>query len=162
MINKTFVTKIEGQSIDFYLVHKDIGLPAKMFYRGQYALYDDEETFGFLDSLLTKNTETRPFYFFVFNQAMKVTDGALSEYMANICLRYLETMPCEFLRNIFQNVSKADRNTWTSFIGWQIYDKKTFDKIMMAVGKNVSTNCSSQKQAWDKLKPEIENGLEVK
>lgn len=55
LTNKTYVDKITGRPINFYLNHRDIDSPAKLF------LYDDEETFGFLDSVLTKNAETRPF-----------------------------------------------------------------------------------------------------
>jgi hypothetical protein len=162
LTNKTFVSKLDGRPIDFYLHHKDIDAPAKLFYKGQYALYDDDETFGFLDSLLTNNPETKPFYEFVFNQAMKVSDGAISEYMAEISKRHLEQSPCDFLRNITRNVSKVDRDAWTDFIGWQIYDRKSFDILIPRLDKAVLKTCPTQKETWDKLKVEFEAKLEQK
>jgi hypothetical protein len=108
LTNKKTVDKLNGRPIDFYLNHKDIDTPAKLFYKGQYALYDDEETFRFLDSVLTENTETRQFYFFIYNQAMEVTDGALAEYMTSVSRHYLEKYPCEFLLHLNDKVSKID------------------------------------------------------
>ena len=55
LTNNNYVDKINGRPIDFYLNHKDIDTPAKLFYKGKYALYDDEETFKFLDSVMTVN-----------------------------------------------------------------------------------------------------------
>lgn len=42
------------------------GQSAKLFYQGKFAISDDEITFSFLDSVLTNNKETRPFYFFIY------------------------------------------------------------------------------------------------
>jgi len=162
LTNKTFVNKINGRSIDFYLNHKSIDSPAKLFYNGNYALYDDEETFSFLDSVMTKNEETRPFYIFIYNQAMKVTDGALSEYMASVCRRYMEKYPCEFLSSFNDNVSKIDVDKWTAFIGFDIYDRKTFESFVADVDKKVKTRCSSRTSDWKKVKLRIEGKLEEK
>ena len=162
LTNKTFVNKLNGRSIDFYLNHKSIDSPAKLFYKGRYALYDDEETFSFLDSVMTKNEETRPFYLFIYNQAMKVTDGALSEYMASVCRRYLEKYPCEFFAGLNDNVSKIDVDKWTGFIGFDIYDRKTFDSVVADVDKKVKNSCSSRTSDWKKVKLKIEDKLEEK
>jgi hypothetical protein len=162
LTNKTFVDKIDGRSIEFYLSHKSIDSPAKLFYKGEYALYDDEETFSFLDSILTKNSEKRPFYLFVYNQAMKVTDGGLSEYMANVCKRYFEKFPCEFLANLNDKISETDLEKWTGFIGFEIYDRKAFESFAADVDKKVNSNCSTKKPDWDKLKLKVEDTLEVK
>ena len=47
LTNKTFVDRLNNRPIDFYLNHKNIDTPAKLFYQGKYALYDDQETFSF-------------------------------------------------------------------------------------------------------------------
>jgi CTP:phosphocholine cytidylyltransferase-like protein len=160
--NKNHVDKIDGRPIDFYLRHKAIDTPAKMFYKGEYALYDDEETFRFLDGILTDNAETRPFYLFIYNQAMEVTDGALAEYMTSICRRYLEKYPCEFLLHLNDKVSRIDVEKWTGFIGFDVYDKETFDKFVMGIDQKVKGNCPTRKSYWDKVKIKIEEKLEVK
>jgi hypothetical protein len=162
LTNKNYVDKINGRPIDFYLNHKDIDSPAKLFYKGKYALYDDEETFRFLESVLTENTETRPFYFFIYNQAMDVTDGALAEYMTSVCRRYLEKYPCEFLLHLNDKVSKVDLEKWTGFIGFDVYDKKTFTKFVIDIDQKVKGNCSTSKLNWDKVKVKIDEKLEDK
>jgi hypothetical protein len=162
LTNKKTVDKLNGRPIDFYLNHKDIDTPAKLFYKGQYALYDDEETFRFLDSVLTENTETRQFYFFIYNQAMEVTDGALAEYMTSVSRHYLEKYPCEFLLHLNDKVSKIDLEKWTGFIGFDVYDKKTFEKFVIDIDQRVKGNCSTSKLDWDKVKVKIEEKLEDK
>ena len=162
LTNRKTVDKLNGRPIDFYLNHKNIDTPAKLFYKGQYALYDDEETFRFLDGILTENAETRPFYLFIYNQAMVVTDGALSEYMASVCRRYIEKYPCEFLLHLDDKVSKIDLEKWTGFIGFDVYDKVTFEKLVTDIGRKVKTGCSTRKLDWDKVKVKIEEKLESK
>jgi hypothetical protein len=162
LINKNYVDKLSGRPIDFYLNHKDIDDPAKLFYKGQYALYDDDETFRFLDSILTENDETRPFYLFIYHQAMEVTDGALAEYMAGVCRRYVEKYPCEFLLHLNDKAPKIDVEKWTGFIGFDIYDKKTFERLVIDIEKKVIGNCSASKSNWDKLKVKINEKLEDK
>lgn len=162
LTNKYFIDKIGGRSINFYLSHKDIETPAKLFYKGEYALYDDGETFSFLDGILTENAEIRPFYFFIYNQAMGVTDGALSEYMTTVCRRYLEKYPCEFLHYLNDKVSVIDVEKWTRFVGFDVYDRKTFDKFVIDIDQKVKGNCSTSKSIWDNLKIRIEGNLEDK
>jgi hypothetical protein len=162
LTNKKTVDKLNGRPIDFYLNHKDIDTPAKLFYKGQYALYDDEETFRFLDGILTENAETRPFYLFIYNQAMVVTDGALAEYMASVCRRYIEKYPCEFLLHLDDKVSKIDLEKWTGFIGFDVYDKVTFEKFVTEISRKIKANCQTRKLDWDKVKVKIEEKLETK
>jgi len=162
LTNKKRVDNLDGRPIDFYLNHKDIDTPAKLFYKGQYALYDDEETFKFLDGILTENAETRPFYLFIYNQAMVVTDGALAEYMTSVCRRYIEKYPCEFLLHLDDKVSKIDLEKWTGFIGFDVYDKDSFEKFALDIDRKVKTDCSTRKLEWDKVKVRIEEKLEDK
>src|SRR5688572_20227185 len=130
LTNKTFVDKIKERPIEFYLNHKNIGQTAKLFYQGKFAISDDEGTFSFLDSLLTKNKETKPFYFFLYNQVMKITDGSVAEHMAGLCLGYLTKFPCDFLQNLNDKEYQVDLDKWTSFIGFDIYNIVNFEKIM--------------------------------
>jgi len=162
LTNKKYVDRIDGRPIDFYLNHKDIDTPSKLFYKGKYALYDDEETFSFLKSVLTENSETRPFYLFIYNQAMEVTDGALAEYMTSVCRRYFEKYPCEFLLHLNEKDSKVDLKKWTGFIGFDLYDRKTFEEFVIDVDQNVKGNCPTSKSNWDKVKVKIEENLEDK
>jgi hypothetical protein len=162
LTNKTFVDKINGHPITFYLNHKDILPAAKQFYKGEYALHDDEETFGILDGILTDNIETRAFYIYIYEQAMKVTDGALAEYMAGVCRRYFVKYPCEFLSNKNDEVLKLDIEKWTELIGFDIYDLESFKNVTLNIDKEIKKTCTTYSKDWDKVKILIEKNLEKK
>src|SRR5690606_37808331 len=85
IVNRWFTSELNDKQITFFLNHPKIDTYAKMFYQGQFAVSDDKLTFAFLDSVLTVNPETKPFYLFIFNSVLKVTDGALSEYIGSDC-----------------------------------------------------------------------------
>lgn len=95
-VNKEFVTELNGKPIDYYLNHRQIDQYAKLYYQGKFATSDDTLTFAFLDSVLTRNPETKPFYLFVFNSVVSFADGALSEVVVEYCWEYFEKHPCEF------------------------------------------------------------------
>jgi hypothetical protein len=162
LTNTSFVDKIKGRPIEFYLGHKDIGLTAKLFYQGKFAISDDGGTFSFLDSLLTSNKETKPFYFFIYNQAMKITDGSVAEYMSGLCRTYLMKFPCDFLQDSKHNEYQVDLDKWTAFIGFDIYDIANFEKVMSELDKQVKNRCSTESTNWDKIKLKIKNNLEEK
>lgn len=91
-----------------------------------------------------------------------MTDGALAEYMTSVCRRYFEKYPCEFLLNLSGNVSEIDIDKWTGFIGFDLYDRKTFEDFVTNIDKNINSNCSPNKANWDKVKLKIEDKLEEK
>lgn len=83
--NQKHPASIAGRPESFYLKHNAISKNARLYYEGKLTPGDYPPTLAILDSVLTRNTETRPFYFFILNQIMKVTDGALSEYLTAVC-----------------------------------------------------------------------------
>ncbi|MCA4899357.1 MAG: hypothetical protein ACK514_17540 [Bacteroidota bacterium] len=93
---------------------------------------------------------------------MVVNDGALAEYMASVCKRYIEKYPCEFLLHLDDKVSKIDLEKWTGFIGFDVYDKDSFQKFALEIDRKVKTDCSTRKLDWDKVKVRIEEKLEDK
>jgi hypothetical protein len=160
LTNINFTAKIKDRPITYYLNHPDIDKYSKMFYQGQFQLYDNSETFGFLDSLMTQNNDTRPFYFYVFNSVLSLSDGSLSEYVAEICLKYFEKQPCEFLNYIKNDDYKANISKWNGFIGWQIYSNINFDKFVISTNRIISDNCPELFADWNNLKNEIGIKLE--
>jgi hypothetical protein len=95
-VNKEFITELNGKPISYYLNHPEIDQYAKLYYQGKFSASDDTLTFAFLDSVLTCNKETKPFYLFVFNSVVSIADGALAEVVAEDCWAYFEIHPCEF------------------------------------------------------------------
>lgn len=159
-VNINFTESLNGKPITFYLNSPQIGRFSKMYYQGQFKLYDNSETFAFLDSVMTLNNETRPFYFYIFNSVLNQSDGALSEYVAEICLKYFEKLPCEFLDYSRSDDYKVNNSKWTGFIGWQLYSKTDYEKFVVLTDKRIKDNCSELNSNWNILKNEIKTKLE--
>ncbi len=159
-VNKYFTESILGKPITYYLNNSQIDRFSKMYYQGQFKIYDNSETFAILDSVMTVNNETRPFYFYIFNSILNQSDGAVSEYVAGICLKYLEKMPCEFLNYCKNEDYKVSISKWSRYIGFQLDSKKEFEKIQALIDKEVSNRCLEFKNDWDILKNEIKTKIE--
>lgn len=162
LVNRTQVNKINGKPIEFYLNHPNIDTPAKLFYQGKYALDDNDQTFAFLDSVLTDNAETRPFYFFIFNQAIQLSDGALAEHVAGICRSYFEKHPCEFLEQEDHKDFKLNIEVWTDFIAFDINEKASFQQWVTRLDKIVMASCVKRKRIWEQVKVKVEEKLEIR
>jgi len=57
---------LEGKPISFYLNHPHVDKLSKLYIQGKYALRADEESCFFIDSIFTKNLETKGFYAFLY------------------------------------------------------------------------------------------------
>ena len=159
-VNKRTTDSILGKNITFYLNHKGIDDYSKLFYKGSFVLYDNDETFAFIDSVLTDNNETRPFYFYVFNRVMDMSDGAISEYVAGVCLDYFIKHTCEFYENYNSKEFGVYLPDWTAFLGWQIYTRSKFDILTRSPDKKIDSECPEFQKQWGEMKNEIEKNLE--
>ncbi|MEW7289948.1 SH3 domain-containing protein [Aquimarina sp. 2304DJ70-9] len=159
-VNKIFAGKINGKSIIYYLNHPEIDRFSKMYYQGQFKLSDNKETFKFLDSVMTQNDDTRPFYFYIFNNVLSVSDGALSEYVAETCLDYFKKNTCEFMAYDQNPEIKIHIDIWTDFIGWQLYTKSEFDKFIVLIDEKINKRCLDHISDWKNLKELIRSKLD--
>jgi len=131
--------KIAGKPISFYLNHNAITQDAKLYYEDKFTPSDNNRTFAILDSVVTRNREIRPFYFFVFNQIMKTSDGTLSEYVSAVCSRYFSQYPCEFMQWQNDRIYEASLRKWADYIAFDLYTpealKNYTDKLKIAACK---------------------------
>lgn len=115
--NRWFTSSINEKPIRFYLKHPKIDNYTKMFYQGQFGLIDDGLTSAILDSVLTDNHETRPFYIYTFNSALRIADGALAESIGTECKEFMDKFPCEFI-NLKSNYTD-NYNKWIDFAAFE-------------------------------------------
>ena len=160
LTNIQFTGTIDGRSITFYLNQPRIDPFSKMFYQGQFQLADNDETYGFLDSVITKNKATRPFYFFVFNSAVGMADGAIAEVMAETCLEFFTKYPCTFFKYSISEECRVDMPKWAELIAFQLNDKAGYIKLKARVDKLLNSSCSSYLNEWTEFQKELENNLE--
>jgi len=158
LLNKVQVSKIRNHTIEFYLNNSQIDKYSKMYYRCEYAPSDDDITSGFLDSILTNNNETRPFYVFIFNQILKSADGGLAEIMSFKCLEYVSKYPCEFVK-YGVNENFIDINNWIGQLIFTEYNDKNVKKIDDIEGY-VRRTCPVYLEKWKEtrkyiVKPEL-------
>ena len=162
--NHMFVSELEGKPITYYLNHADIDVYAKMFYQGQFALSDDDLTFSFLDSLLTTNPDTKPFYFHIFNCIVRVSDGALSEIVSGYCNTYFEKYPCDFIA-----IKTSDKYSnlypkWIDFIAYGYYfefgSMAEFNNRIDEIKKKVKIECEGNLDEIENIRVQITTFLE--
>lgn len=124
--NRNWVASINGRPIDFYLSHSKIDVDSKRFFKGELPLSIDYVTNGLLDSILTKNLETRPFYFFVFNQVVDLSDNNLASIIAPKCLELVQTQSSFFFNAFNQPEININVVKWTTYIGQTLKDRNQY------------------------------------
>ncbi len=156
LANNWFVKEINGKPITFYLNHSEIDTYAKMFYQGQFAISDDTLTFAFLDSVLTNNPETQPFYLHVFNYAVKVADGALAEVMGSYCKPYFEKNTCRFIDLKTNKLYSDYYQKWIHFTAFEYYfDDKPYEAIdnaIKTIRPTVAIYCSDKESELENIR----------
>lgn len=140
--NKTQIAALNGKPISFYLNNPQIDKSAKKFYKGELRIIGDSIPHYFADSLLTKNSETRPFYFFIFNQLVDMSTGKMVNSIAPKCTDYVQMYPCEFFN--FFNQSEIEINVvkWTTYIGQTLMDKPKYFDYKGQVDSKLKAECA--------------------
>ena len=148
-INKIRVSHLQGKPIQFYLDHEGINSVAKRFYRGEFAVSDDEQSFSIAGDLMKAPTETRPFYFFVVNRMIDLSDGALSEFLAEFCAAYLKQSSCEFIAWSEDKTYSVDKNKWAGFVAFTLDNENAIDEYRRPVELSIRNNCPEKIGAWN-------------
>lgn len=153
--NKNRISMLSCHQISFYLNHPQIDSHSKMFFKGELAISNNAITYGIIDSVLTKNEETRPFYFFIFNQIVDLSDERMLDLVSNKCLEFVETYPCDYF-TVF-NGQDIDINVvkWTTFIGQALKDKNRFAIFRSVVDAKINGSCSGIQDLWKSFKTEV-------
>ena len=150
--NRWFTSSINGKSITFYLKHSQIDNYTKMFYQGQFGLMDDGLTFAILDSVLTANPETRPFYIYTFNSALRIADGALAESIGTECKQFMDKFPCEFI-SLKSNTKYIDNyNKWIDFAAFEYYFEENAIESITKKYDSLKSKCNGADSEFDYIK----------
>ncbi|WMN07875.1 hypothetical protein QYS48_30195 [Marivirga arenosa] len=136
ILGKTNDKQINGIEIAYFLNRSDIDTTSKAYYTGSHELYDDEKTFEIMDSLDTKNANTRPFYFYNMYKMVGETDGALTEIIGNYIADYARKYPREFICYLQRQPYSGRRDEFLSLMGWNLYTKEMKDSFKKDAFKN--------------------------
>lgn len=153
--NKNRISTLIGHQISFYLNHSQIDSHSKMFFKGELAISNNAITYGILDSVLTKNEETRPFYFFIFNQIVDLTNEKMLDLVSNKCLEFVEKYPCEYFTAFNEQDIDINVVKWTTFIGQALKDKNRFATFRSVVDAKINGSCSGIQDLWKSFRTEV-------
>jgi len=153
--NRIRAISLNGQPISFYLNHPKIDSTSKLFFKGELSLTQNQISLCLLDSILTYNSETRPFYFFIFNQIVDLSDGEMVDPVAAKCLEFVQKYPCDFF-NAF-NQSDIDINVvrWTTYIGLTLKERSRYADFKYSVDSKLNRNCSEVQDLWKSFLVEV-------
>lgn len=77
-----------GHPMSFYIAHQGIPQSCKDIFKSIRKPADDPEGLALLDSILTSNDETRPFYFLTVTRTMEKADGAFAEPLGVVAKQF--------------------------------------------------------------------------
>jgi hypothetical protein len=111
----------DKNELALFLKDNNISKAAKDYYQGKFKATDNAKTFSILDSIETKNSQTRSFYLYLATQMMKHSDGALSEELGLRTKEYLEKHPDWALSFLQEKLSAPSYiSTWAKTIAGEI------------------------------------------
>jgi hypothetical protein len=141
IINRIQISVLNGKPINFYLNHPSIDKNSKRIYKGELGFSRDTIPTDILDSLFTRNSETRPFYFFIFNQFVEQSEGKMIDRVAVRCTEFVERYPCEFFNSFIQPDLNINVVKWTTFIGMSLKDRVGYADFRGLVDFKLRANC---------------------
>lgn len=140
-VNRIQINILDGKPISFFLSHKSIDKNAKKFYRGEKGFNEDRVVLAIMDSLTACDFEVRPFYFFVFNQIVDLSNDRQADLVALKCKEFVELYPCEFFHSFNQPELNINVVKWTTYIGMNLKDRNSYYEFRNKVDIKVKSSC---------------------
>lgn len=139
--NRVKVSVLGSKTVGFYLSSSKIDDNAKGFYKGQVDFKSSKVLIEILDSALVCSEDVRPFYFFIFNRIVDLSDGSFDDLIAARCKRYIEKYPCDFFNSFNEPEQIINVVRWTTLIGSDLKDRGSFAQFRGSVDLKVKASC---------------------
>ena len=142
------VNVLYEQPIEFFMGHAQLIPHASELYKGKMKLSDDDKTFKLLQNIKQNSvTELQPFYHYLLDFTLSVSDGALSEYMMGYTIDYLDKHTRSFFKE-YESMDAANQGlkSWKHFARYTAYDLYTYQNGGMneaTFSKKLYQNCQS-------------------
>lgn len=140
--NRVKVIALNDKSIGFYLSSSKIDDNAKRFYKGEVDFKVTNVLNGILDSALVCGSDVRPFYFFLLNRIVDLSDGTFDDLIAARCKQYVEKYPCEFFNSFNEPEQTINVVRWTTLIGSDLKDKGSYALFRGGVDSKMKSGCT--------------------
>lgn len=87
--------------VSYYLQHPQVSQDAIDFYTGDLKVSDPDRVMGIVDSLFTKNDDTRPFYILLTSRMLGQAKGDLRKMLNISCRHFAEQNPAALANFLF-------------------------------------------------------------
>jgi len=154
-VNTQRIHTLKNKPINFYLNHTSIDSNSKKFYRGELAISNNEITYSILDSALTKNQETRPFYFFILNKIVELSGNDISGMVSERSMNYVKLYPCEFFRELNQPEIEINVVKWTTYLGQSLSGGNKYALFRNEVDTKIRSHCNEIYDLWKSFNNEV-------
>ncbi len=101
--------------VSYYLQHQQVSQDAIDFYTGDLTVSEPDRAISIVDSLFTKNDDTRPFYILLTSRMLSQAKGDLRRQLNISCRHFAEQNPgalAQFLFTKHYMVLKSYRQQW--------------------------------------------------
>ena len=138
---------IKNKRIEQYLADDKIPHRFKELVKtGGKSLTDNCEALN--DSLFSRDSERHPFYFWLFTQIIRISDGAVTEPMGIAAKNYVESETETFFSNFIgdNSLTSADFDNWVTLIAGEIAisaessERQEIDNLLRTIRRNC-TDC---------------------
>jgi len=151
LTHNSSVDSVNGKPVKFYIENKKCDSLAIAFYLGSFRPSDDEATEKLLALTQTDDLNLRPFYRWILDKTIEVSDGALAEYVGIPARKYAEKFPKEFFTFMDKNATENRYDNWTEAISYSgFYENEEYknpklirehlESIMLKNGSNKLKN----------------------
>ncbi len=118
LTHNSAIDSIDGKPVKFYIQNKNCDSLAIAFYYGKYRPSDDHFITNLLALSSTNDNNLRPFYRWILDKTIEISDGALGEYPGVPARKYAEKFPSEFFKFMDADSTKERYVNWTEIISY--------------------------------------------
>jgi len=126
----------------YYLSHLPLRQVGQLILNDSIIPSDNKITFNCMDSLSSKNANTRNYYFPVFLKILDKSDGALGEAIGQYAMTYIEKYPKEFAEKS-KSITNEQFKSWAYHTGYELYFTYATDKKAKRWISSMIKNCSN-------------------
>lgn len=144
------------QSFDYYIAHPGISQEAKDYYYGRFNINTSEQTSTILDSVFTRNEDTRPFYIYLVGKMLPEAESSLLKEINIVCRYVAEQHPADLVGVLFADegmVPARYKNLWADRVAVEL--RVTCDYELMDCFKNSRITALNHYTGTGKNKLEI-------
>ncbi len=147
------IDTIWHKPVSYYFNNKNCSPISKDFYLGAFRPSDDYTTDALLELACTNDNSLRPFYRWILNKTLYLSDGALAEHTGIPARKYAEKYPKELFVYFDSDSSSSKKyNNWTREISYSGYydtensqnpNNRTISNNMARVMKSNCKDCDA-------------------